>query len=373
MAVPAPVAPTPLAVQTQQIPVLIVAEKLLPIVQTQAVTLDITASKASLTAAQLRVKVASAAITLGGTMRLMGTGPAVTLTGTLLFASACPGLRVEILTGGALNVGTYRVSYDGGATWALAGSGGQVLPAGGTQALAGAASGVTLNFAAGTYVVSAVYQGTVVTIRSTEGSTFTFTNATAGLQPVFRHASDPSNAEARAGLYFGGAQYLTSTDSSVVALFVNDPALTVIGRVAYQTLAANGTWLSAADSAGTSNKRRFQQISTSPGRESHVWVNGSATSGTSTSSANALSGAHNVCWFFPGAGGSVNLQVNGGSDVQVTANAAIGTSTPNRVSLGAVHDNSADTFLTGHIYDIAVFGTQLGSSDRGAYNTDMAA
>jgi hypothetical protein len=376
--VPTPTPPEPLAIQSQQVPVIIVAEKLLPIVQSQSFPLDIVAYKNTLTPPQLRLEVSGAAITLGGTLRLTGTGPAITLTGTLLFASACPGLVVEILTGGALNVGTYRVSYNGGSTWALAGSGGQVLPAGGTQALNGAATGVTLNFAAGTYVVAAVYQGTVATIRSTEGSTYTFANATVTLQPVFRHASDPANPEARAGLYFGGAQYLTSLDAAVIALFTNDPALTVVYRVAYALADANGTVVAACSSAGSNDKRRYGQINTGTGREQQAWVNAAnAANASHVSSTDPLTGTntpHNVCWYGPGSGGAINLETNGGSaQTVVPSTATIGTLTPNRVSIGAVHDNSADTFLTGHIYDLAVFSAQLGGTDRGSWNTEMAA
>jgi len=357
-----------LASATQVFPILIVADKLQPIVSSQAFSLDIVAYKTTITAPNLRVKVGAAAITLGGTMRLTGTSPAITLTGTLLFPSACPGIKVEVTTGGTASTLVFRVSYNSGATWALSGQ----TPTGGTFALSGAAAGVTLNFAAGTYILADTYEGTAETLRSTEGASYTFTNATAAQQPVFRHASTPGAPEARAGLFFAGAQYLVSSDAAAVALFANDPALTLITRLSYTVLAANGCYFASCASAGTNSKRRFQQLITSPGRNTHVWVNAAAGTGTNTSAAGVLSGAHNVCWFFPGSGGTVNLQVNGGADVQVTAAAAIGTSTPNRLSIGAVADSSADTFYSGYFYDLAAFSSNLNPASRSSWNTELA-
>jgi len=83
-----------------------------------------------------------------------GAGPAVSLAGT---AAADYSIRVKITLGGALNVGEYDWSTDGGATWVATGV---TLPAGGTAALG--ATGLTATFAAGTYVLNTTYDFAVI-------------------------------------------------------------------------------------------------------------------------------------------------------------------------------------------------------------------
>jgi hypothetical protein len=102
------------------------------------------------------------AMTLNVAMR--GTlSPAVTLSGTRSFAAGVvPVILVEInsIAGGtALGAAFFRVSYDDGATWALAGAGGQVTAA--TVALDGIAAGCILNFPAGTYATSYTWRGSI--------------------------------------------------------------------------------------------------------------------------------------------------------------------------------------------------------------------
>jgi uncharacterized phage protein gp47/JayE len=84
-----------------------------------------------------------------GTVTQVGSGPAVTLSGTPLESIVG---RVEIVAGGVRGVATFRVTTDGGDTW----SDTQTTAA--TYAIG--ATGVTLNFAAGTYVINAAYSWT---------------------------------------------------------------------------------------------------------------------------------------------------------------------------------------------------------------------
>ncbi len=81
----------------------------------------------------------------------VGSGPVVTLTGTPL--NDLQGIAV-VVAGGALGVATFKYSLDGGDTYSAV----LTIPSGGTYAIPG--TGITLNFAAGTYVVATTYSWT---------------------------------------------------------------------------------------------------------------------------------------------------------------------------------------------------------------------
>lgn len=85
-------------------------------------------------------------------------GPLITLTGTpLTFMYA----KVKVTLEGALNVGKYKISLDDGATWGTEAT----LPLGGTFLIPD--TGITLNFAAGTYALDEVYSfNTVASIAA---------------------------------------------------------------------------------------------------------------------------------------------------------------------------------------------------------------
>lgn len=87
-----------------------------------------------------------------GAVTQTGTGPAVTVTGTPVGEYD---FIVEITTGGAVDSAVFRWSSDGGATY----TSGVTVAA--TVALG--ATGVTANFAAGTYVLAATYEWTSTT------------------------------------------------------------------------------------------------------------------------------------------------------------------------------------------------------------------
>ncbi len=327
---------------------------------------------------QLRVQVSAASITLGGTMRAAGTSPpVVTLTagtGSLTYASGCPGLRVEIdsVAGGtARGQATFRISYNSGSTWAYSG----VTTAATYSIPDGPAAGNVVNFPTGTYGTTQSWEATVTTILSTEGSTYTFTNATASRQPIFRDAAvTPDSKDA---LFCAGAQALVSTDAAAVALFANDPALTVAARVAYTAADANGVYLGAGDSAQATNRqRRFSQGNTGAGRETQVWVNDAGTVVTHTCTTDPLTGgtaAHNVMHYGPGSAGAINIDVNGSTETMSPATATIGTLTPTQLVLGATGNTTPTLFFNGYLYDLAVFSSQLSSADRAAWNTNLSA
>lgn len=92
---------------------------------------------------------ASVAGSSSGVTASNDSAPAVTLSGTPLDDFEA---RVEILLGGARGVATYRLSLDGGDTWL-----GETVTA---AAVAIAGTGLTLNFATGTYVLADYYTWT---------------------------------------------------------------------------------------------------------------------------------------------------------------------------------------------------------------------
>lgn len=96
-------------------------------------------------------------ITLAGNLKLTGTSPAATITGSLTTST---GLRVVITTGATLASGNMRfaVYSDGGVTPVASG-----LVGAASVALSGVFNGITVNFAAGAYVVSDYYDATVAT------------------------------------------------------------------------------------------------------------------------------------------------------------------------------------------------------------------
>lgn len=89
---------------------------------------------------------------VGGVISTNRLGPVVTFTGT---PAATAQIVIEITTTGILNAGQYRYSLDGGATYSAAAN----LPADGTDVLG--ASGITANFAAGSYTDGDFYMANV--------------------------------------------------------------------------------------------------------------------------------------------------------------------------------------------------------------------
>lgn len=329
----------------------------------QDVSVSITASS-GLIAAQMDID-PSKNITLSGTMRLTGTSPAVTLTGTLTFATACPGIKVEITTGGAIGVGVFRVSYDNGATWAYSG-----VTIAATYALDGAANGVTLNFAAGTYVLSDTYEGAVASVTTADSTGYVFSQATTASQPVYR-----VSAGSGAYFYFAANQTLECSTAGVLALFTNDPAMTFMMKFAPTTADLAEDVFTITQTTGTSGSHRFGKAVTGTGRLTHVCVNDAASSANS----NQTRGVDDLtngtvtkfCWYGPGSNGGTNCTVN---DATVNPTAGTwnpGTVTPTRATLGATRDNALRRAFTGNIYRAVAFSSQLGASDQTAWNAAL--
>ena len=114
-------------------------------------------------------------LTIGSTLKLTGTSPAMTVTGA---AATSVAIRVEIQTTGAIGASTLRYSADGGATFIQSG----VVTAA-TIACTGALAGVTLNLPAGTYTAGDFYRGTVSAWLDQIASQ-SLLQATAASQPV---------------------------------------------------------------------------------------------------------------------------------------------------------------------------------------------
>lgn len=83
-----------------------------------------------------------------GSVTKSGSGPDITVAGNALDAYE---VVIQIVQGGALGAGSFRYSLDGGDNYSLE----TAIPSGGSYALAG--TGLTLTFAAGTYVAADTY------------------------------------------------------------------------------------------------------------------------------------------------------------------------------------------------------------------------
>lgn len=306
-------------------------------------------------------------ITLGGTMRATaGTSPpTLTLTGTLSFATGCPGLRVIISStagGTARGQALFDVSYDNGATWAHTG-----VTTAATYALDGAASGITLNFPVGTYNTDQLWQGTVQTWTSSEGDSHTFTNATAAQQPIYEVAG----MDGEPCLLFGTGtnERLVSTNAAVYNCLQNQSLFTLFYKVAFTVADATGTVFGVGNSAnGGTNKRRFGQTNTGTGRHLHQFFDTAGTSGNLDDAANpgASTSSRVVEWFTPaaGSGGTITLLVDGAATGITGAAAATGTLTPNQAAIGINIDSSPDLPLVGRVGSLALFDSELSSGDR---------
>jgi hypothetical protein len=359
---------------------------------TQAVAVEGTGTTASLTPPPLRVQVAKAVITLGGTMRAAGTSPpVVTLTagtGSLTYTNGtglgCPGLNVRcasVAGGTARGQALFDWSDDSGVTWDTNG-GAHYTTAATFSIPTGAAAGNVINFATGTFNTDQTWDGTVATIRSTEGNSYTFSQATAGLQRVLRKAG---SAHAISGLpiphdalYDNANNHgYRSTDAAIVAMGTDDPALTVIARVDYNVADATGYWCAWGDSAqGTNNARRFGQRNTGTnGLCSQVYNNSSAGTANSTSTLDPSfpAVAHNECWINAGlaGGGGLTLKVDDVARTLGISSFTIGTLTPNGFAIGLEADSAPANGLVGYFYDLAVMNTAISAGEATAWNTAL--
>jgi hypothetical protein len=267
---------------------------------------------------------------------------------------------VDILAGAL----TFDLSFDNGATVAFSA---QTIPVGGGNYTipSGTYAGMIITFPLGTYNADNLYEGAVADLTSPEG--FSLASVTTAAQPVYRVAT---GGEAPY-LLGAGAQYLRCTDAAVVAVLTNDPAFTVFHRVAYTVADASNS----VYSCGRNNafgKRRFGIATTVGGRQSHTHSNDdNSVNGTETSSADDSStSAHSVAWYGPGSGGALNCSINdAAADPSVAT--TIGTLTATRFSVMAEDDNAAGVFLSGKLYRVVGFNSQLSASQRTAWFAEI--
>lgn len=105
------------------------------------------------------VKAATSVAATNGSVTASGGGPIVSIAGTALFDA---NIKIRIKLGGALGVGKFDYTledFTGADDSELTFSGEQVIPTGGTYAIPGL--GITVTFAAGSYVLDETYTATV--------------------------------------------------------------------------------------------------------------------------------------------------------------------------------------------------------------------
>lgn len=316
-------------------------------------------------------------VTLGGTMRAAGTSPpVVTLTagtGSLTYATGCPGLRVEIdsVAGGtARGQATFRISYNSGDTWAHSG----VTTAATYSIPDGPAAGNVVNFPTGTYGTTQSWEGTVASIVTSDANGFTFAIATAAQQPVYRRPSTGNPYTLHV------THYLHCTDAGAVALWQNAVPFHLFGRVTYAVVDAATRWFSACDSgSNTAGQRLFGNTTTGSGRRAHsTLTDAPATIGPSERSTTdfVADTPETECWYTNGAGTTISLSVD---DDAADPNAAAhnpATTTPDRLTIGARGDAGPDLAHNGRIYRIVMIAAgsdTIDASERSGWFSELAA
>lgn len=309
-------------------------------------------------------------ITLGTTLRASGAGPVVSLSvtpasgGSLTYATNPPAIYVEITTGGALNVGAFKVSYDGGQTFAHTGV---TLPSGGTYDLDGIATGNRLTFAAGTYATPDTYKSTLASITSDDTNGYVLAMATAATQPIF--------GKDATGYFFqtAGAQYIEATTAGLLALSANDPALTIMMEFAPVTADATEDLLVWSQTGGTNGQRRIGKSVTGTGRLTAVAVDDSGVS-TNTNQTRGVDdltngGVVKFCWKWPGSNGGVTCRVNDANSNPSGATWNPGTTvTHGRLAWGATHDNAVRRQSSAKFYRLVMWNSAISGAGETAWN-----
>ncbi len=308
-------------------------------------------------------------LTFGGTMRGFGSAaPTVTLTGTLLFATACPAILVAIDStagGTARGQATFKVSYNGGASYAHSG-----VTTAATYALDGAASGVTLNFPVGTYDISQSWKPVVTQWKSTNGL-YTWSQATFASMPTY----DGLLVDGANGMDFDGAAYeLTGTDAAVNTVFADSKAYTLIIKGSTDVAAAIRVAFGAANSGQAANgSKRFGTNSTAPGKMTYVHTNDAAASVVANATGNADTADHIWAWRTGGSAGAktISLSQDGAANDPNGTAAQAGTLTPNRTSIGCRPSSTKSTFWDGQLSDIVIFDVELTDPQLAAWIVEL--
>jgi hypothetical protein len=294
---------------------------------------------------------------------LTGTSPAVTITKTgggaiPEFTSNVPGLLVKITTGGALAVGKFDVSYNNGSTWAHTG-----VTLAATYALDGTATNLTLNFAAGTYVLNDTYEMRVGTWRSNEGNLYSFSQVTGGQCAVYRGVDVGTPY-----LQFDAVDdiYLCTT-TGAWSWLQNSPAFTHIAKIYPDAFNTIRSYFSVGNSGQASNgDRRFGTTTTSAGRWFQGFTNDSGGTGPQNSATVPTIATHKLRWKSPGT--TLTLAADGTTDATINAAACNpGTLTPNRACIGARSNLTPGGYFGGKIYRLLGWTSQLSDAQCAAW------
>jgi hypothetical protein len=302
-------------------------------------------------------------LTFGSSLRLTGTSPSIGLSvtpasgGSLTYAANCPGLRVEITGTGALGAGVFRVSYNSGTSWAYSGV---TIPGGGTYDLDGAAAGLRLTFSAGTYNSGDFYQGRITQWQSDEG--YTVTQGTLANMPIYINLGD-------------GAPYLQSviannmsmlgTDAAVIAVLTNNPAFSLLQKIAIDVPDAISFQFCVADGAQATNRnRRFGTDTGGAGRWAQQFTNDAGTTGPQVSGVNITNATHVLQWYSPGT--TLTLYEDGTVTSINGASCNPGTLTPTRYSFFCRCNSTLASFFGGRTYRVIGWDQELDAATEGA-------
>jgi hypothetical protein len=299
-------------------------------------------------------------VRFGGGMKVTGTAPQVTVTGTRDRSQAqllIGGIKFTVLSGGL----TMDVSFDNGATTVDAGA---TIPAGSTYVPSGLNSDLIFTFPAGTYTAGSTEEITVERWTDQIGGYFAENSASFAQQPRYL----VTGLSSLPCLDFDGTDdRITGTDSAVWTCFQNAPAFTLIQRLASDTPNAARVAFSVANSAQASNgSRRFGTNAVGTGRANSTYQNDAGSALALDAATNmGTNTARTHAWFSPGT--TLGLDIDGVTDVTVNGSVACnpGTLTPNRYGFGCRVSSTAISFWDGKVGRHVGFNSNI--SDRAAW------
>ncbi len=333
-----------------------------PITSTQSITAYADAVLSSLVPASLDID-PSKGITLGTTMRLTGTSSAMTLaagTGSLAYASDPPAYKITIEPGAA----TFSIAYDGSVGSNVVT--GIAIPVSSTYTVPGGKPGAGNVFTFGaSFTAGDTYECTAASVTTQDASAFTISQGTAASQPVLgKDATGYHFRTTTAGLT------LESTTAALVNLAKDDPALTLMAKVAPDTASRVEDFCCWSQTTGTSGQRRFGKTTTGTGRLTQICVNDAASS-TNSSLTRGLDdltngGVVKLCWAGPGSNGGQTCKVNDANANPSGGTWNPGTVTPGRFVLGATRDNALRRQFGGKIYRLMAWNSNLSAAEQTA-------
>lgn len=345
--------------QTVQFQVAPVVED--PITSTQSITTYADAALSSLVPASLDID-PSKSVTLSTTMRLTGTSSAMSLaagSGSLTYASNPPAYKITIEAGAA----TFAIAYDG-----AVGSNvvtGIAIPVSSTYTVPGGKPGAGNVFTFGaSFTAGDTYECAVSSLTTQDANAYVFSQATAASQPVL--GKDATGYY----LYFNAGQTLECTTASLLTLCTNDPAFTLMPKIAPDTADLAEDIITWTQTASTNGSRRYGKSVTGTGRLTAVIVNdsGSSTNTNQTRGVDDLTngGVVKACWYGPGSNGGITCKVN---DANANPNGGTwnpGTVTVGRCTIGGTHDNALRRLYKGKTYRLMAWNSNLSAAEQTA-------